>query len=58
MPDEAAKNAQKSKIVAFLLFNVKNNYYFCTRKIVENIKLTQIKWQKNKIKVPAQPSKR
>ena len=46
MPDEAAKNAQKSKIVAFLLFNVKNNYYFCTRKIVENIKLTQDKMAK------------
>ncbi len=43
---EAAKNAQKSKIVAFLLFNVKNNYYFCTRKIVENIKLTQDKMAK------------
>ena len=46
MPDEAAKNAQKSKIVAFLLFNVKNNYYFCTRKIVKNIKLTQDKMAK------------
>lgn len=43
---EAAKNAQKSKIVAFLLFNIKNNYYFCTRKIVENIKLTQDKMAK------------
>ncbi len=29
-----------------MLFNVKNNYYFCTRKIVENIKLTQDKMAK------------
>ena len=29
-----------------MLFNVKNNYYFCTRKSVENIKLTQDKMAK------------
>ena len=29
-----------------MLFNVKNNYYFCTRKIVKNIKLTQDKMAK------------
>lgn len=29
-----------------MLFNVKNNYYFCTRKTVENIKLTQDKMAK------------
>ena len=32
---------KKTKNVAFLLFNVKNNYYFCSRKTVEYIKLTQ-----------------
>ena len=35
------KNSEKSKFVAKMLFNVKNIYYFCTRKIVKNIKLTQ-----------------
>jgi len=35
------KNGQKTKFVAFLLFNVKNIYYFCSRKNDENIKLTQ-----------------
>ena len=40
-PNESIKNAEKSKIVAFLFFNVKNIYYFCTRKTVDNIKLTQ-----------------
>jgi len=35
------KKAEKTKNVAFLLSNVKNIYYFCSRKIVKNIKLTQ-----------------
>ena len=35
----SAKITQKSKNVAFLLFNVKNIYYFCSRKTVENIKI-------------------
>ena len=34
---ESAKNDPKTKFVAFLLSNVKNIYYFCSRKIDENL---------------------
>lgn len=34
---QKAKIAQKTKNVAVLFFNVNNYYYFCTRKIVENL---------------------
>ncbi len=51
-PKLSGKIAPKTKNVAFLLFNVKNIYYFCSRKIVKYINLTQYNGKKTEPKCP------
>ena len=52
MAKQRGNNGEKTKNVGLLLFNVKNYYYFCSRKTVKNIKLTQYNGKKTESRCP------